>query len=99
MEKRLPWVKFADKLNLLEDLIETYYKLRMEFKKEGWTQEDLERPPYYPPMLLQLRGDFIREQAKVFDVIKSYGFDVSHDDYVHYLQNILKVIDENTPLN
>jgi hypothetical protein len=50
-------------------------------------------------MLLQLRGDFIREQAKVFDVIKSYGFDVDHDDYVHYLQNILKVIDDNTPLN
>ena len=56
MEKQLPWVKFVDKLNLLEDLIETYYKLRMEFKKEGWTKEDLERPPYYPPMLLQLRG-------------------------------------------
>jgi len=99
MEKQLPWIMFVEKLNLLEDLIETYYELRKEFKKEGWTERDLEMPPYYPNGVMMRYGNFNSQKAKVFNLIRSYGFKTDYDDYVHYLQNILKVIDENTPLN
>ena len=54
---------------------------------------------YYPNGVMMRYGNFNSQKAKVFNLIRSYGFKTDYDDYVHYLQNILKVIDDNTPLN
>lgn len=42
------WIKFADTLELTRELEDTYFKIREIFQREGWTQKDIERPPYYP---------------------------------------------------
>ncbi len=61
---------FVEKLNLLEDLIEAYYDLRKEFKKEGWTDRDLEMPPYYPNGVMMRYGNF-NSQDLLYSIKKS----------------------------
>ena len=46
MEHKKPWQKFMDELHPESELISVYKKLRHAFNREGWTEKDLERPPY-----------------------------------------------------
>ena len=48
MEHKKPWQKFMDELSPESELISVYIKLRHAFNREGWSEEDLKNPPYYP---------------------------------------------------
>jgi|688.fasta_scaffold631170_2 hypothetical protein len=92
------WKKFIDELNLTEKLEEIYFRIRLVLQREGWSDKDLERPPYYPQDLMSLYHKFSNENEKLLRTIKEYGFDVDYDNLLSYLQNKLKKIDEITPL-
>ena len=98
MKHKKPWQKFMDELHPESELISVYKKLRHAFNREGWTKEDLVRPPYYPTDIMQnfqkfsgLRDDLIRE-------LKSYFGTIDHNEFSDYLQNKLKHIDLEIPL-
>ena len=98
MKHKKPWQKFIDELHPESELISVYKKLRHAFNREGWTEEDLVRPPYYPTDIMQnfqkfsgLRDDLIRE-------LKSYFGTIDHNEFSDYLQNKLKHIDLEIPL-
>ena len=79
-------------------LLGVYEQLRHAFNREGWSEKDLERPPYYPTDILSnyqkfssLRQDLIRE-------LKTYFKTIDEDDIIYYLTDKLKEIDLEIPL-
>ena len=92
------WRKFADTLELTKDLEKTYYKIREIFQREGWTQKDIEKPPYYPNDLMSLHSKFQPKMREIFQTINDYGFDVDRDEVHYYIMDKLSHIDDITPL-
>jgi hypothetical protein len=98
MERKKPWQKFMDELHPESEIISTYKKLRHAFNREGWSEADLERPPYYPQDIMNgyqkmsyLMNDLQRE-------LKDYFGTIDHNEFANYLLNKLKHIDLEIPL-
>jgi|TARA_R110000796_G_scaffold172051_2_gene289054 hypothetical protein len=95
-----------DKKNLIpkyleitsKDIVDIYYALRLAFIREGWSQKDLEKPPYYPNDIMRNFQRFSNEQNKLFFDLKGI-FDIDFDEFNEYLTVILQRIDDKTPLN
>ena len=92
------WRKFVDTLELTKDLEQDYFNMRKIFQREGWTQEDLSSPRYYPQDLLAIHRNFTPKMREIFQTIKDYGFDVDRDDVHYYIMDKLSHIDDITPL-
>ena len=95
----MAYKKFIDELNLTEKLEEIYFRIRLVLQKEGWSDADLERPPYYPNELMSLYHKFQNERDIILKTISEYGFEVDYNDLLNYIQIKLKKIDDITPLN
>jgi hypothetical protein len=92
------WEKFADALQLTKDLEEIYFKMRKVFQREGWTQKDIEKPPYYPQDLMFLHSELPPLIREIDKTIKDYGFDVDGTKVHYYVMDKLRHIDDITPL-
>lgn len=92
------WKILVKELDLTEDLEENYFKMRKIFQREGWTQKDIERPPYYPNDLMVLHSKFQPKMREIFQTIKDYGFDVDGQEFHYYIIDKLRHIDDITPL-
>ena len=92
------WKKFAETLELTRELEDTYFKIRKIFRREGWTQKDIERPPYYPNDLMFLHSKVQQLIQETDQTIRDYGFDVDEDEVSYYIIDKLRHIDDITPL-
>ena len=92
------WRKFAETLELTRELEDTYFKIREIFQREGWTQKDIERPPYYPNDLMFLHSKFQPKMREIIRTIRDYGFDVDKSEVNEYIIKKLSHIDDITPL-
>ena len=90
--------KYITTLNADEDILNTYRDLRRAFQREGWTEKDLESPPYYPSDIMRNFQMFSRLQDKLFFELKSFFPDIDHNEFVDYLRNKLKEINLEIPL-
>jgi hypothetical protein len=98
MENKKHWMKYIDTLGVDNELIQTYYNLRKAFQREGWTDEDLKSPPYYPNDILSNFQKFSNLRDNVFSEIKSFFGNVDHNEFSDYIMDKLKIIDLKTPL-
>ena len=92
------WEKFADTLQLTKDLENIYFEMRKVFQREGWTQKDIEKPPYYPQDLMFLHSELPPLIREIDKTIKDYGFDVDGTKVHYYVMDKLSHIDDITPL-
>jgi hypothetical protein len=92
------WEKFADALQLTKDLENIYFEMRKVFQREGWTQKDIEKPPYYPQDLMFLHSELPPLVREIDKTIKDYGFDVDGTKVHYYVMDKLRHIDDITPL-
>ena len=92
------WEKFADTLQLTKDLENIYFEMRKVFQREGWTQKDIEKPPYYPQDLMFLHSELPPLIREIDKTIKDYGFDVDGTKVHYYVMDKLRHIDDITPL-
>jgi len=92
------WRKFVDSLELTKDLEQNYFDMRKIFQREGWTQKDLENPPYYPQDLMLLHLEFKQLIQEVDRTISDYGFNVDGNELHYYIMDKLSRIDDITPL-
>jgi hypothetical protein len=83
----------------LQRIIEIYLKIRQYFQSEGWSEKDLESPPYYSTQLMTLHEKFGGEIRDLLRQMKDLGFEVEKKDFNEYLKPILQNINELTPLN
>jgi hypothetical protein len=98
MEKKLPWQKFIEGHDWESDLVYVYRKLRHAFNREGWTEKDLVKPPYYPTDIMSNFQKFSQLRDELFKELKSYFGTIDHNEFTDYLQNKLKHIDLEIPL-
>ena len=99
MEHKKHWMKYIDTLGVDNELAQTYYNLRKAFKREGWTEEDLKSPPYYPTDIMRNFQKFSRSKDRIFSEIRSFFGDVDLNEFNDYLMDKLKIIDLKTPLD
>ena len=93
------WKKFAEFLDLTKELEDTYLEIRKIFLREGWTQKDIERPPYYPNDLMLLHRSMKPLIREIDQTIRDYGFNVDGTEVHYYIMDKLRHIDDITPLN
>ena len=93
------WKKFAESLDLTKELEKIYLKIREVFQREGWTQKDIEKPPYYPNDLMLLHRSMKPLIREIDQTIRDYGFNVDGTEVGYYIMDKLRYIDEITPLN
>ena len=91
--------KFVSMTNADKEILETYRELRRAFQREGWSDEDLVSPPYYPNDIMRNFQKFSDLRNEVFFEIKSFFGDVDHNEFSDYLMDKLKIIDLKTPLD
>jgi hypothetical protein len=94
-----PFEKFLNSSVGLQRLSELYLEIRQYFQSQGWSEKDLEKPPYYENRLMKLYHNFGDEQKALFQQVKDLGFDVDWNDFTSYLTPILQNINELTPLS
>ena len=92
------WKIFVNELQLTEDLEELYFKMRKIFQREGWTQEELSSPRYFPQDLLKLHSKFAPKVSEIIQTIRDYGFNVDKSEVNEYIIKKLSHIDDITPL-
>jgi len=92
------WKKFAETLELTRELEKTYFKIREVFQREGWTQKDIEKPPYYPNDLMLLHRSIQPLIREIDQTISDYGFNVDGNELHYYIMDKLSHIDDITPL-
>jgi len=98
MKKKKPWMKYMDEIYPESELSAVYRKLRHAFQREGWTQEQLERPPYYPQDIMNYYQKISDLVTSLKSEIKSYFGDIDTAEFSDYLQSKLKRIDLEIPL-
>lgn len=98
MEDKKAWQKYVDKLNADKELQDTYRALRHAFNREGWTEKDLARPPYYPTDIMKNFQKFSGLRDKLFHELKIFFDIIDHNEFSDYIGNRLKLIDLEIPL-
>lgn len=94
-----PYETFLNQSLGLKELAEIYLQLRQHFQEIGFSENDLVKPPIYTPKMMSLFHKFGDNQKALFQQVKDYGFDIDWSEFTGYLQNILKKINEITPLS
>lgn len=98
MKLKSGWKKYLEIIDELKELKSIYRELRHAFRREGWTEKDLKRPPYYPKDILVNFQRFSDEQCRVFMLLKDY-FDIKDfNEFADYLKEKLHIIDLEIPL-
>lgn len=94
-----PWIKYIRQLDADKELLSVYRKLRQEFQKEGWSEKDLEKPPYYTREIMSLYEKFGVERKRLGMELSTYFGELDLSDYMDYIENRMKVINDETPLS
>ena len=98
MKKRKIWKQYMESVQPESELIDIYRKLRHAFNREGWTEEDLVRPPYYPNDIMGYYQKFSSLRDVLISELRTYFGTIDDDDINDYLIKKLKEIDLEIPL-
>lgn len=98
MEYKKAWMKYVDTLGIDNELIETYRNLRLAFQREGWSDEDIKAPPYYPNDIMRNFQKFSTLRSNIYSELRSFFGDIDHSEVNHYIMDRLQIIDLETPL-
>lgn len=94
-----PWIKYVKQLDADKELLSIYRMLRHQFQKEGWSEEDLEKPPYYTKEIMSLYERFGVERKRLGVELTKYFGDLDLSDYMDYIQNRMIEVNKETPLS
>jgi hypothetical protein len=94
-----PFENFLSSSVGLQRLSQSYLELRQYFQREGWSEKDLEKPPYYTETLMSLFFNFGDEQKELFKQVNDLGLKVEWNEFNRFIQPILEKINEITPLS
>jgi hypothetical protein len=98
MKRKKAYQKFVETLNADRELQDVYRDLRNAFNREGWTEEDLVRPPYYPTDIMKNFQKFSGLRDKLYHELKSFFDIIDHNEFSDYIGDRLKLIDIEIPL-
>lgn len=83
----------------LRRLTELYLELRQYLQELGWSEKDLENPPFYNDRLIGGFQNLHNEQKSLFRQVKDLGFKLEEGEFNDYIDSIIEKINEITPLS
>jgi len=99
-----PIISYMERLQPHYDLLDDYIKIRVYFKNQGYSEEDLKSVKRAPQWLFQLQDGFAWKVEKIKRDLKKIG--LMNDIYgpeseilMDYLKNEMKKIDLEFPMN
>lgn len=92
------WQKYIEKTEALKPILETYLKLRRLFQSYGWSESDLNSPPYYSREMMQLRDEMNGKIVQIRKEISDLGIEYPNEALINYIQPFMSKINELTPL-
>lgn len=98
MEKKSFWKQYVIQTKADNELIETYRELRHAFKREGWSEKDLERISSFPPDIFFNWRKFSHLRDKLYFELKTFFGVIDEDEFNTYIRDKLKLIDIEIPL-
>lgn len=93
-----PFEKLLNDTIGTKELLEIYLELRQHFQELGFSEDDLEKPPTITPKMMTLFHKFGDTQNALFNQVKSYGFDITFNEFTDYMKPLMEKINELTPL-
>jgi hypothetical protein len=94
-----PFIKYIIQLDADNELLDDYRKLRYLFQGYGWSEKDLEKPPYYTNDMMFLRGGFNNKLHKLMRELKTFFGNVDVSEVSSYLEHKMKEINQEIPLD
>ena len=79
-------------------MTDVYRKIRHAFQREGWTQEELENPPYYPNDIMNYYQKISNLITDLKSEMRTYFGDIDINEFTDYIHSKLKHIDLEIPL-
>lgn len=92
------WKKFVEDNSSFREILEKYLELRMIFQREGYSDKSIENVSSGNVRMFEIRAEIGMLTNNLQQQLKNYGFDVSHNEFILYLQPKLNKIDSLTPL-
>jgi len=94
-----PYVKYIEQLNVDNDLLDDYRQLRYLFQGYGWSEKDLEKPPYYTNDMMSLYNKFGNKKDKLIRELKTFFGDIDVSEVSNYLEHKMREINQEIPLD
>ena len=79
-------------------ILNLYFELREEFKRLGFSEEDLVAPPVYSNKMFNLKSLIGANSTTLLKKINDYGFDINEKEFMEYMEPELYKINLLTPL-
>ena len=95
-----PWKKFLDTVlkDDFENLLKTYYEMRILFQKNNVKKSELEKGENISPEGYRMRDKLLNYINHINVNLKKYGLIENQKDFTDYLMQELYKIDLETPL-
>jgi hypothetical protein len=93
------WKRYLESLDTIEDLMSLYLEMRRYFQKIGWSEYDLEKPPYFSKEMHSFIDRFQHKRRIMFEDLLERGFDLDIKEFNDYLKTFMIKINELTPLS
>ena len=94
-----PFIKYIEQLDVDKELLDTYRELRYLFRGYGWSEKDLEKPPFYNRDMVYLHNRFGQKKEKLMKDLKIFFGDVDVSEVSDYLKHKMKKINQEIPLD
>ena len=94
-----PWKELLQDNHTVRQLLDVYLELRRHFQEMGFSESDLDDPPTYTIQMIDLHEKFRNRLDRLLQYVKDYGFDISREELIKYVQPLLMNINELTPLS
>ncbi len=93
------WKKYLNSLDAIENLMRVYLEMRRHFQEIGWSEKDLDSPPYFESKMYSYLDKFQNIRRAMLQDLHERGFDVPVEDFNSYLREFMTKINELTPLS
>ncbi len=96
-----PWKKFLHTIlkNDYEQLLSTYYNLRKMFQNSNIENWQLEKGQGLDKFMYLERDLFVKRLSNITNILEKYGLlGDDKQDFINYIQDKLRIIDNETPL-
>lgn len=93
-----PFEQLLEDNESVRQLLNVYLELRLHFKELGFKESDLDNPPTYTTTMMNLHEKFTGKLNALLRYVNDYGFDISRQELINYIQPLLIKINEATPL-
>lgn len=94
-----PFIKYINQLDADNELLDDYRQLRYLFQGYGWSEKDLEKPPYYTQDMMSMYNRFGHKKDKLMRELKTFFGDIDVSEVSDYLKHKMHEINQEIPLD